>query len=285
MNYIDYRIRLGINYSDKEKADRFYAQIHNFFLNVTASADYFDSLVEQYFCNTIGVPMEKEDPSMIMYDSNPHGLQRAWMYLDQRKSNFLDFLACYVTLINSYAKGRKVEKTMLKDTLFDALESCQIAYEIVTDNDGLFIFPKGVPEFDSSLVSQPLAWLRAYPKAEIAWSKALRSYTDANAENASDIADKFRKTLETFFQEFFDGQKSLENYKADYGNYLKKKGVPKEISGNFETVLQAYTNYMNSYAKHRDATSDKVLEYIMYQTGNIIRLLITLEQEEATDAD
>lgn len=52
------------------------------------------------------------------------------------------------------------------------------------------------------------------------------------------------------------------------------------ISGNFETLLQAYTSFMNNYAKHRDATSNRLLEYLMYQTGNIIRLLITLKQGE-----
>ena len=37
---------------------------------------------------------------------------------------------------------------------------------------------------------------------------------------------------------------------------------------------------MNGYAKHHDKTELNVLEYLMYQTGNIIRLLITLKQAE-----
>ena len=48
----------------------------------------------------------------------------------------------------------------------------------------------------------------------------------------------------------------------------------------FNFLLQAYTSFMNNYAKHRDATSNRLLEYLMYQTGNIIRLLITLKQGE-----
>ena len=122
-------------------------------------------------------------------------------------------------------------------------------------------------------------WLESYPKAHKAFIKALKGYSEASNDNASDVADLFRKALETFFQEFFGGGKSLENYKGDYGLYLKDYNVPKEISGNLETLLQAYTNYMNAFAKHRDATSDTVLEYLMYQTGNIIRLLITLKRE------
>ena len=39
---------------------------------------------------------------------------------------------------------------------------------------------------------------------------------------------------------------------------------------------------MNGYAKHHDKTELNVLEYLMYQTGNIISLLITLKQAEPT---
>ena len=37
---------------------------------------------------------------------------------------------------------------------------------------------------------------------------------------------------------------------------------------------------MNNYSKHQDKTSSLVLEYIMYQTGNIMRLLMTLYEED-----
>ena len=67
--------------------------------------------------------------------------------------------------------------------------------------------------------------------------------------------------------------------KSEYGDYLKEKGVPSELSNNFEKLLDLYTKYINNYAKHHDKTSKNVLEYIMYQTGNLIRLLITLKQD------
>lgn len=287
MNDIDYRKKLGLSYDDRDKANLFFVRMHNFFLNVSADTDRFDSLVEQSFCNKIGIPMEKENTLLLQFEGNdePRGLQRAWIYLKKRQNDFRDFLFCYVMLINSYAAGRKIEKDILTDVLRDALESCQISYEIIKDKDDIFVFPKGIPEFDEALVSQPLEWLSEYPSAHTAWIKALTAYSDVTNDNASDAADKFRKALEAFFQEFFGGQKSLENYKTDYGKYLKDQGIPKEISNNFESLLQSYTQFMNNYAKHRDATSDKVLEYIMYQTGNIIRLLITLKQEEQAHAD
>ena len=65
------------------------------------------------------------------------------------------------------------------------------------------MFPKGAKELDDALVSQPLEWLNEYPQAKKEWVEALRAYSDATDESASDVADKFRKALERFFQEFF----------------------------------------------------------------------------------
>ena len=160
------------------------------------------------------------------------------------------------------------------------MDDSHLPYEVYNDEDGVFLFPRGAKEMDDPLVSAPLEWLSAYPDARAAFVKALREYSDQTEDNASDIADKFRKALETFMQEFFDTGKSLENCKALYGSYLKKQGVPSEVAGNLETLLQAYTNFMNSYAKHKDRTQVNVLEYLLYQTGNIIRLLIMLRKNE-----
>lgn len=105
-------------------------------------------------------------------------------------------------------------------------------------------------------------------------------YSNKSEYNISNIADEFRKALESFFQEFFNSKKSLENYKSEYGKYLKDHGVPKEISNNFYIILNLYNTFINNYAKHHDRTSKNVLEYIMYQTGNIIRLLIIVKREK-----
>jgi len=288
VNNIDYRKKLGLSYDDKDKATYFLAQIHNFFLNVNGDSNMFDPLIEQTFCNKIGTSMQKENDLLLQLDDDePRGLQRAWIYLKKRQNNLLDFLFCYVMLINSYAAGRKFEKKILTDVLLDALDSCQISYEVLKDKDGFFIFPKGVQEFDSALVTQPLEWLQDYPVAQTAWIKALKDYSEATKDNASDVADKFRKALETFFQEFFGGSRSLEKYVSDhtYEQYLDKCGIPSDLRSEFKNTVDSYTKFINNNAKHHDKTELNVLEYLMYQTGNIIRFLITLKREEMVNAN
>jgi len=281
MDYIDYREKLGLGFSDKEKQNIFISRIQVYF--ESRSNIQFTDGQEQKLCYAIGVARLIKHEFIPDLDG-PVGLQRVWLYLKQKKENFTDFLASLVFFYNTYEGGQNDRKDLFSH-ITNALKDSHIQYDLLEDKDGVFIFPKGVEEMDVALVSQPLEWLQTYPSAHAAFVKALKEYSEADKQNASNVADQFRKALETFFQEFFGGTGSLENYRSNYGKYLKARGVPPEISNNFESLLLSYTTYINNHAKHHDDTKTEVLEYIMYQTGNIIRLLITLKNKEPSDAD
>lgn len=286
MDYIDYREKLGVGFSDEEKQEQFVARIQ-VYLQGESDSHLLTEDQERLFCYEIGVQckLKNKDPfDFTLGETAPSGFQRVWLYLCEYQNDFPAFLAALVTFANTY-RGTKQARTDLTRTIKEALKKSHIPFEIINDSSGVFYFPTGIPEFDDALVAKPLNWLSSYPKTYSAWEKALKAYSAQEDDNASDIADKFRKALETFFREFFSVEKSLENCKKEYGVFLRERGIPGEISSNFETLLQAYTNYMNGYAKHQDRTSKNVLEYLMYQTGNIIRLLITLKQEAENDAD
>ena len=277
MDWFDYREKLGIGFNDQEKVKYFRIRLFN--LLDTDSNDVINQITgfELFkFCDITGTDFHKVNSS---YNNYPYNI-----IIDVIKKNgksLEELLAYCVAFINCQedSENKKYKKEVYLDIIIGLLSSSHIQYELITDKDGVFIFPKGVEMFDKALVSEPLQWIFAYPKAEKAWSKALREYANQNDQNASDIADLFRKSLETFFQEFFEKDgKVIKNFISDYGEYLKNKGIPSEIRNNFKLLLDGYDHYMGSYAKHRDATSDKVLEYLLYETGNIIRLLIMLDK-------
>lgn len=274
MKYLDYRKKLGIGF-DNSQLERFFINRMKNHLEVTRSGSTYDHLATPVmvfeYCNITGAEFESMDTSYCL-DSIIEDITY--------ESNIREFLAKYSVLLH-LMKTHKQAYTYFWNMLQDNLAESGISYDLVEDDDGFFVFPKGAEEMDTALVSQPLSWLSAYPKAHTAYVKALKEYSEATPDNASDIADKFRKTLETFLREFFGNSAPLEKNKVEYGRYLKSQGVPAEITGNMESLLQAYANFMNGYAKHQDATSLNVLEYLMYQTGNIIRLLITLKQKES----
>lgn len=56
---------------------------------------------------------------------------------------------------------------------------------------------------DDALVSNVLIWLEDYPLSHKAFVKALKEYSKEDEEKVSDVADLFRKALETFFSGVF----------------------------------------------------------------------------------
>lgn len=280
MDYIDYREKLGLSFSDSDKQKLFIKRIHTLLLMKYQIT--FHEAEEIQFCYEVGIQtwMERQKTvlgNVINFDE-PKGMRKLFFYLDDLQDNFIDFLAALVVFLNLFPCNSEIKKSLLENIEL-ALRDSHIQYELLDDSGKTFIFPKGAKELDRALVSEPLEWLSSYQTSQKAFSKALELYADSSDSNASDVADAFRKSLETFFQEFFNSDKSLENLKSEYGQFLKNCNVPAEISNNFQSLLNSYALFMNNYAKHHDKTSKNILEYIMYQTGNIIRLLITLKNE------
>lgn len=277
MDFIDYREKLGIGFDDLEKNVFFYTVLFNVLDAIVIDGIGTLSFNEYFsFCRTTGT---KINTSILENYQSTARFRDCIDVMREKKHNLTEFLAYYIFFVNSFKEDEhyKWKGENFKNLLCNSLEDAHIPYELLYEDDKCFIFPKGAKELDNALVSEPLEWLKDYPATHKAFVKALKDYSNVTENNASDVADLFRKTLETFFQEFFNSSKTLENLKPEYGTYMKSKGVPNEISNNLETLQQSYTNFMNGYAKHHDKTSINVLEYLLYQTGNIIRLLITLK--------
>lgn len=267
MKWIDYRAALGIGFSDSDKANMLSNKIVILFDELSSTRIPNEGDVCRRYFSDIG-------------ENNPSSHFACYAVRNSIvKNEDIRGLISHTIAFSNAAKRIIVEP--LGEYVFQKLvvflEELNIDYEVKTDSEGCFIFPKGARELDEGNVNTPFEWLREFPTARKAMEKALRAYS--NMESASQVADLFRKALETFSQEFFDKPSSLENLKSAFGQYLKDKGVPRELASNFETTLQMYTNYMNGYAKHHDKTERRFLEFIMYQTGNIIRFIISLSNE------
>ena len=134
---------------------------------------------------------------------------------------------------------------------------------------------------DDALVSQPLEWLSGYPKAHKTFCIALRQYSDGIY--IRDVADNLRKALEEFLQEFLGNTKNLETNKNEICKHLGDCGVDAGISGLFQPLINAYKNINDRIAKHNDAVDEKLLEFLLYQTGLLIRMVIVVMMGESND--
>lgn len=273
MDFIDYRKKLGLNFSDEEKVKNFLAKAFCAFSESIQIDNELPNNAFNNFCFNAGIKAQ------LVYCNEYVDSPMVYSFLQQQTEKLNSFLYYYSVFISSFEYKSKAQESWINALNYWAKLS-NFKIEIIEDDKNFFIFPKGAEELDDALVSEPLEWLNEYPKTRTEFVQALKDYSDLNDDNASDVADKFRKALERFFQEFFGKNGTLENLKKEYGTYMKGKGVPSELSNNLETLLQAYTNFINGYAKHHSKTNKNLLEYILYQTGNIVRLMITLKKEE-----
>ena len=277
MDWIDYREKLGIGFNDEEKIDLLIKRIEVF---LQSSDDIpFEESEEKELAYTIGdtyLPANKPIIDL-SFRNESKGLQRAWLYLSNHTDDFVDFLSCLVALSNIYYK-KFGNKRIVLDRVLQAFKDSHVEIEIIEDVDGVFLFPKGAKEFDDALVSQPLEWLKDYPGARNTYVIALKQYSDGIY--IRDVADNLRKALETFLQEFLGNTKNLETNKNEICKYLGEQGVDSGVSGLFQTLINSYKNINDRIAKHNDAVDKKLLEFLLYQTGILIRMVITIKMSE-----
>lgn len=277
MDFLDYREKLGFGSNDDQKYSFFRQKIFNVLdcIDEYETAAKVTSTSYYKFCNTCGVKMDKN----ILY-SDYFTYKRfceCVRILHEHSESLHQFLLYYISFVNSvdYDSNVFCDRLFLVGTLRKMLQESHIKYEVLEDNKEFFAFPKGAKELDNALVSEPLMWLESYPKTHSTFCRALKQYSDG--EHTRDVADNFRKALEEFLQEYLGNSKNLENNKSEICRYLSSKGVDAEFGGLLQPLLNTYKKINDKYAKHNDAMDERLLEFIMYQTGVFIRMIISVK--------
>ena len=283
MDWIDYREKLGIGFCSEKIFKYFKTKMFNT-LNMIAIDDYSGCMdMDEYFafCNITGIPLNWD------YSQTYHRRVRFehCISIIERTTSLSQFLAYYIALTNSIKTKKYSEREWVRSNfsnlLCRVLTEAHIPFDLLEDDEEYFVFPKGAQELDDALVSQPLEWLAAYPQTQKTFVTALRQYSDGIY--IRDVADNLRKALESFLQEFLGNTKNLETNKNEICKYLGEQGVDAGISGLFQPLINAYKNINDRIAKHNDAVDKKLLEFILYQTGLLIRMVIVVNAEEGSN--
>lgn len=264
MKYVDYREKLGLGFNDADKTKMLFNKIIEYLKKANNDYSLQEWLfgrndIEYLFCQEVGESTIHDD----FYDI---------IISFQKEKCITGIISKFIVLVNlGTVEGSKA----LIDLIKGYLESLNIPYELIEDEDGYFIFPKGAKELDDALVSEPLEWLSEYPKSRKTYMIALKQYSDGTY--IRDVADNLRKMLETFLQEFLGNTKNLESNKTEICKYLGGQNVDSGISGLFQPLINAYKNINDRIAKHNDAVDKNLLEFLLYQTGVLIRMVITVK--------
>jgi len=272
LDWIDYREKLGIGFNDNEKATIFMKNIYNF-LDSLNSLSNFNLGIEEYvnFCTTTGTFMKIHAHSYIEEIMN---------VLAVKMDVFKEFIAYYVAFINSLPNNDDCvySRKEIVGITQRFLNGAHIPVKIIVEDEKYFIFPKGAKELDDVLVSEPLEWLADYPNAHKTYCIALKQYSEGIY--IRDAADNLRKALEAFLQEFLGNSQNLESNKNNICRYLGEQGVDAGVSSLYKTIINSYKNINDRIVKHNDNIDEKLLEFLLYQTGILIRMTITVKKAE-----
>lgn len=294
MEWLDYREQLSIGFNDEKKGSMCVSRIQNdldeLFENrqktdneltfLDGIFDYDAISKEEYhmFCQMTGTRYG----GVLSFPKDE--IRKT---LESHEEDFHDFLSYYMAFINCLTDRPKgIKKQELLNILEKAFAESRLKYSVLKDEGEFFVFPKGAKELDRALVSEPLEWLDEYPLTKGTFVIALKQYQDG--VYIRDTADNLRKALEQFLQEFLGNKKNLENNRTEICRYLGSVGVDAEIAGLFQPLINTYKNINDKYVKHNDLIDKRLLEFLLYQTGILIRMVLVVKQSETeatTNAD
>lgn len=143
-------------------------------------------------------------------------------------------------------------------------------------------FAGGAPQSDinETLIQETRHWLDGY-------EKALASYNDAFQKYEAGIffrnlIDDLRVALELLLKQIFNNDKSLENQISALGQFIKYRNGSKELANMFQKLVEYYSKYQNSYAKHDSAIIEEEIEFIFEITSSFMKHLIRLNTSNQT---
>lgn len=140
----------------------------------------------------------------------------------------------------------------------------------------VFVYPHGDPFLDKGIIDSTLSGLEDYPKIAKHFEMALRIYQSGDKNQYRSLLDNLRFAFEQLLKEILKNQKSLENQKENLLRWLKEKGLHTQVVNLYQNLLNTYQKYQNDAVKHNEDYSLYEIEFMIYVTGNFMRLILQL---------
>lgn len=186
-------------------------------------------------------------------------------------------------LERSNAVGSSVLTTKLAQKINDAGKMTKgTAFRVTTKGKQAVVRPNGDPFLDAMIIDCVLEGIERYPKADKPFSQALTNFLRGDSAHYRNILDDLRFSLEQLLKSLLRNDKSLENQKEILGAWLKGKGVHVQIRSLYAHLANCFSQYQNNAVKHDEDYSETEVEFMIYLTGTLMRLLLELEQTSSS---
>ena len=149
---------------------------------------------------------------------------------------------------------------------------------VCKNGDNYELYPMNTEFLSGALIVDVLSWLDEFEQSKKSFAKAIRiKRTESNYRG---IIDELRLSIELLFKQLFKNEKSLENQTENIGRYFKENNISIEISNMYIKLMDLYTKFNNNNAKHNDKIKEIEIDYMIYLTGNFIRLIVLIEKSK-----
>lgn len=142
------------------------------------------------------------------------------------------------------------------------------------------VYPSGDQFLDRGIIDCTLSGLEDYPEVAEHFEKALGIYLRGETSQYRNLLDNLRFALEQLLKKVLGNQKSLENQKTYLLPWLKDKELHSQVVNLYEKLLSTYQIYQNDAVKHNEAFSLDEVEFMIYLTGNFMRLILKLANRD-----
>jgi len=150
------------------------------------------------------------------------------------------------------------------------------SFQIFRKGKQVIIYPSGDQFLDKGIIDFVLSGLEDYPIAAKHFEQALKVYQSGDTSQYRNLLDNLRFALEQLLKKIFDNEKPLEKQDGCLKYWFKEKHLHSQVIHLYETLLKPYKQYQNDAVKHNEAFSLDEVEFMIYLTGNFMRLLLQL---------
>ena len=155
----------------------------------------------------------------------------------------------------------------------EAIEISDINVAIGQSKNDIILYPKGEEKLDEELVSKTLSFLNKESNKH--FEKALKFYQN---KDLKDSAERLRSSLEEFLRYKLENQKGLkQNIQVLQGKLKEHESQPQIRNIIFKT-FDYLDKFFNEHSKHGDNIGKAENEFLIYQTGLLMRYINTLDK-------
>jgi hypothetical protein len=160
------------------------------------------------------------------------------------------------------------------------------SFQIKQKGKQFIVYPSGDQLLDEEIINYTLSGLEDYPEVAKSFENALMIYQSGEVGKYRDLLDNLRLALEQLLKKILRNGKSLENQNKILNDWLKEKRLHSQVVHLYGHLLRSYQQYQNDAVKHNDNNeamySIDDVEFMIYLTGNFMRLILKLAIEDAS---